>query len=704
MSQMPSMQLSLTDIARLAAVRRPVVSMWRRRELADHPFPQATTTSGGDERFDALAIVEYLEGTSRGNNPDARADLAAHVRPILGNRLDNGTLFDGLTALLCLAAITGENLGGRSAADVRHLATQADPDDVLLGREIAAIDDDLAALASHADALADASYSAASAFEGLLRRGLQGALPGQAAVELRPIVHTLAARVASGLAAQAALESPVFIDVTDGSCDLLLATALAYAAQSAPSVASPGWDTRTARLARRRLRVHDLHRLDLKVDEGEVQIPVAIEAAHVLQVPSAGRPSMRDAEVLRVVDEVALSLTGRQCAVVLGPASALTDRPGSAEVDLARDAILRTGRLRAAVRLPKGLLVRSPRQALALWVLGPAHPSVPAADRWTVVADLTNSALTDTVVDGVVTDVVAAMTPDDHSIKAGMPAGAVIDDVHQVRGHQLRYGRRVATSSLLPGRRPLVDTSTVQRHAASGSDLAVTIERLVQGLPQSALADLRVDVVGDDALPEAAASKTLGQLVAEGACRMVPGNRVDLADITSGDGRLVIGPGELLGQRPIGERRIDLLTFAGSYASARFTEPGDVLFCTSPDVAARVDRDGGSVVVSPARVLRIGPRGQRSMLPETLALDIRAIAAESGDGSNSAAKDWRRWRIRLTLPDQREALATALAAVERERTAALDRLKQLDVIEENLADGVTSNSLTITTPPRAEGP
>jgi len=128
-----------------------------------------------------------------------------------------------------------------------------------------------------------------------------------------------------------------------------------------------------------------------------------------------------------------------------------------------------------------------------------------------------------------------------------------------------------------------------------------------------------------------------------------------------------------------------------------------VVFCTSPDVAARVDRDGGSVVVSPARVLRIEQRGQHTTLPETLAVDIRAIATDAGYGVNSAAKDWRRWRIRLTPPDQRKALATALAAVESERAAGLDRLKQLDVIEESLVDGVTSNSLTITTPPRNEG-
>ena len=35
-----NLQLSLPDVARLAGVQRPVVSMWRRRyEAAERPFP-----------------------------------------------------------------------------------------------------------------------------------------------------------------------------------------------------------------------------------------------------------------------------------------------------------------------------------------------------------------------------------------------------------------------------------------------------------------------------------------------------------------------------------------------------------------------------------------------------------------------------------------------------------------------------------------
>lgn len=38
-----------------------------------------------------------------------------------------------------------------------------------------------------------------------------------------------------------------------------------------------------------------------------------------------------------------------------------------------RDVLVQHGSVRAIVRLPKGLVISKPRQALALWVLGPAY-------------------------------------------------------------------------------------------------------------------------------------------------------------------------------------------------------------------------------------------------------------------------------------------------------------------------------------------
>ena len=71
MTNVASLQLSLSDIARLADVKRPVVSMWRRRPLAGHSFPRPVGMVFGEERFDAREVAAYLAVTGRGNNRDA---------------------------------------------------------------------------------------------------------------------------------------------------------------------------------------------------------------------------------------------------------------------------------------------------------------------------------------------------------------------------------------------------------------------------------------------------------------------------------------------------------------------------------------------------------------------------------------------------------------------------------------------------------
>lgn len=173
-------------------------------------------------------------------------------------------------------------------------------------------------------------------------------------------------------------------------------------------------------------------------------------AVHVLQVPPAGSPGLTDLEVLDVVGDLVVQLSDASRVVVIGPASALTDRPANSAIDLARDAIIRGDRLRAAIRLPRGLVPRSSRRMLALWALGPAHPAVPVRDRWTVVADVSDRSLDEATLEGIVTDVVAAMAPDEGSAtRGGALAAMVTDDTAQVRGHQFRFARRVPTSSLL---------------------------------------------------------------------------------------------------------------------------------------------------------------------------------------------------------------------------------------------------------------
>ena len=194
---------------------------------------------------------------------------------------------------------------------------------------------------------------------------------------------------------------------------------------------------------------------------------------------------------------------------------------------------------------------------------------------------------------------------------------------------------------------------------------------------------------------------TLGEALAAGEVRVIAGHRVNPADLEASEGRFVVGVDELLSLRGIGERRADRLTFATSYPAVRFTEPGDVVFCTTPRAAAWVDRDGGAAVVSPARVLRIvrdPDRGQPPLLPEVLASDI-ARATDRRRSAGSTASDWRHWPVRHVPREQRELLAKTLAAIDEERHELRARLERLDSLAAAVTDGVTTGALTIATAP-----
>jgi len=189
---------------------------------------------------------------------------------------------------------------------------------------------------------------------------------------------------------------------------------------------------------------------------------------------------MSDEEVLAAIDDVAVAMDDDDRAVVIGPASALADRPRTAAVDAARTDLLRTDRVRAVVRLPAGLWVSRPRQRLALWVLGPAHPAVPIGRRWTTVSDLGGITLTGTVVEDVVTDVVASL-----------------GDRDTVRAHTFRFARFVATSTLLAGSGDLVGTPTPRppRPRTAPAETALRVQDLIAQASRPPTApDLRLPV------------------------------------------------------------------------------------------------------------------------------------------------------------------------------------------------------------------
>ena len=82
MNEAEALRMTLSDVAALAQVQRPVVSMWRKRSAASaHPFPAPAALDGGRELFDADQVGAWLEATGRGNNTEARYDAAAFAAP-----------------------------------------------------------------------------------------------------------------------------------------------------------------------------------------------------------------------------------------------------------------------------------------------------------------------------------------------------------------------------------------------------------------------------------------------------------------------------------------------------------------------------------------------------------------------------------------------------------------------------------------------
>ena len=336
----------MSDVAVLAQVRRPVVTMWRRRYAAgDRPFPAPVDLRGRRPFFDADEVVGWLESTGRGNNEAARADLAALVRPG-GVDLTESRTFAAVTALLTLVALCGHDLPETPDALV-DLADEWDPDDSFLFREIDAVGVDLVACARFVADLTAASYSAAAAFEGLLADRFR--LNADAADALAaPELFELLAGLWSALAAESGFGRTVLVDPAPVAADLLVQVLSRVDEAEAEHVSTPLPSDATGRLGQRRLRVRGLAPRPLRMHDGRCELPA--EAVVVTRLAGSGW-----AQLLTRVGDIAVELTGRQRAVVVTPAAVVSQRLTGPD-RAALDDLLRGQAVRAVVRLPQGLL------------------------------------------------------------------------------------------------------------------------------------------------------------------------------------------------------------------------------------------------------------------------------------------------------------------------------------------------------------
>lgn len=223
-----TLHMTLSDVALLARVQRPVVSMWRKRSSGSVlPFPAAAAMDKGVELFDARDVTDWLHATGRGNNPEARNDVAVYAKlavPATQAPKDSRRTFDGLTSLLALKVIMGGTLSESSAAELLDAADEADPDDVFLYSELKALGSALPGLANFADRLTDGAFTASAAFEKLLGHRFKEGLREHADTALTDAALKLIA--ASAIELASTLENkPLFVDSTPGGSDVMLNTA-----------------------------------------------------------------------------------------------------------------------------------------------------------------------------------------------------------------------------------------------------------------------------------------------------------------------------------------------------------------------------------------------------------------------------------------------------------------------------------------------
>ncbi|MFF4344816.1 hypothetical protein ACFY00_33450 [Kitasatospora sp. NPDC001540] len=685
---LPVRLVGYPDIAALAQVKRPVPTTWSRR----HPdFPAPVAHRGTSPLFDAQQIVDWLLGTGRGNADPRRlrAEAALHTLAAWQSaQLSAEVLVGALTALICLRQQHDAPVGARPWADLLRQTAELDPEDAFLLAELAAVPEPERLgrpLASLADELVEAAYSPAEAFEWVLearhRLGFHAvAAEEPAAVVVRALV---ALAGADGLADESVIATP-----WARSGDLLVALHAAAPEESRHTYLAAERDPALVRLVRRRMLVRGVYEFALDVAQGE-ELAADIWGNPDLLVCALPYESgeTRDAHrVLERVQDLADYLGEGATAVVLGPADALVHPlPRYGKADLLRRSFLHEGLLKAAISLPDGAFAYRPGYRTAIWILA-RSPEDERTGR-ILLADYSAQPLTEPVLDELAEEVAIWRASRWQGERRHQPRHAAIVPAKELDD---RPG-----AAFTPPQRP-----TEARHAASVIERPSRIADLERRLaePAAPSAPLTVGAVlrSED---QPVRRTTVRRLLAEHRLRRRPGHRIAPGHLAAEGHYAVIGPEEITGSTPFGRRRIDRGVVLTAYEHVQFTEPGDLVVTTSPRFGVHVDVEGLSVVLAPARILRVRPDAELPLRPRVLAALLRAAAADQGRtaGAVRASRGIEDLNVPDLSADEVERYDAVLAEIERraeqlrQQTAALDDLARL------VAAGLADGTLTIPT-------
>jgi hypothetical protein len=535
-----------------------------------------------------------------------------------------GADLDVLQALLCLHSLTGEEMAALNGDELAALALAEDPLDRLLLAEVRRAD---GALVTYVDDLVAASLGPGDAW----RRVERGRLCRERGERgFHPDLNELVAAVTAACREHIADLDPA-VAPPSGLDLVTLADGFSGVATS-HELSDPD-----ARRLRRLTAIHELQ---------EVLAPHATVRVAALLEPDTS-------VALGALDRLVLDLGPTDLAVVVGPASLLCDvLRGQAQSERAET--LRPGNLVMAIRLPRGMWKHAHRQNLALWVLrgGARYERVR-------MADLTEEAR---IPDELTADVVAALARSE-------------------KERAYRYARSGDLASVLVGG-PVVPRGVRAVHWGRGADEGhlnrVLAASLITGEPLDAF-DLEVQAAPGNVTRR---TRSIAELRDADQLRVLHGSRIDRTHAVVGGTVSVLTP-----SGSYDDVRLDPFDAERHYPRAHRTEPGDVLFEHQPPRAV-VDPVGGSLVASPARILR---------LAEHAPIGSHVLASVINTMTHG---EWETWAVPEIDRGQRDLVERAMRDATRHRAELTRRLVAVDHLTTSLVEGVAAGSVSLT--PSAE--
>lgn len=690
----PAPCIGYAEIAALARVKRPVPTTWSRR----HPdFPAPVTREGGSPLFDAREVVDWLVRTGRGNAEPRRlrAESALHTLSAWrSSGLPAPALVGALTSLLCLRQQYDAPVGDRSWDDLLAQAADLDTEDAFLLSELRAVPDPNRlgpALGTLADELTEAAYTSAEAFDWVLEARRRLGSHQLAADEPTPAV----ARALAALAGVGALpDESVLATPYARSGDLLAALHTAASEESGHTYLAADPDPALARLVRRRMLVRGVYEFSLDVTEGEQLSTEDWGDPDVLvcALPYEAGETRRARQTLERVQDLTDYLGDGSTAVVLGPADALVGPlPRHGDADRTRRSFLDKGLLKAAISLPDGAFAYRPGYRTAVWILA-RTPEEERAGR-VLLADYSAQPLTEPVLETLAEDVTIWRASGWRGDRRHEPRHAAVVPAKELDD---RPGSAFTPQHRSPEARY---TRAVLERPARIADLERHFAELDQRAVRRAEADGRL-TTGAVLRPEDQRIRrtTVGDLLKGRRLRRRPGHRIAPEHLTADGHYTVIGPEEILGTARFGGRRIDWGLLLTAYEHIQFTEPGDLVVTTSPHFGVHVDAEGLSVVIAPARILRVHPDADPPVRPRALAALLRAAASDHGRTSGAVRASYG--IEDLSIPDlgraELERYEAVLAGIERRAELLRQRSEALDDLARITAAGLTDGTLTIT--------